>query len=323
MAKKSRYLQAAERDLAKAVRSFNQIVSRAIKSGRVPEAAAPVPESVRKIKQAAREMTDSEKRAYYREQIRILKKIKLKTAFDVVESENGAKTTKFEKRRAEKAVREENKRRAERLAALRERPVQVGGKTVKGAQKIADESNLQPIKFDFRKKTKQDWEDFKRAYKRYEKPKGALYLRQLKKAADDNLLPKYARLIKEELDKIGASGLDKAYKQGYEFADLDQYYEPGGHSAEHGEQLLRSARKYRTEHGSYFEEWLATLRTKYTEKHAAKERREDFLRDARRFGREGLARAFEHGEKWAHLEFHKTPTRAKLYETLDGIKNYF
>ena len=130
--KKSAYLQKAERDLAKTVKAFNQSVSRAIAAGKVSADIAPAKESVRAIKAAAREMTDAEKRAFYREQIRTLKKIRLKTAFEIVTSPAGAQTTKFELRRAKAAIRKENIIREKRAKAKAERPVLVGGKEISG-----------------------------------------------------------------------------------------------------------------------------------------------------------------------------------------------
>ena len=320
--KKSKTLQNAERDLSRAVKNFNAVLQRAIKSGRVPESVAPERESVRKIKQAAQGMADAEKRAFYREQIRTLKKIKLKTAFDVVESPSSAKATKFEVRRAKSAVRTENARRAERAESLKKAPVTSGGKEVKGAQRVADRANLKPIRFEFGKKTSSDWKKFRQAYRKAEKPFGAEYIRSLKKAVENHCPAKWAKIIKSELDKIGAAGIERAYNDGQDFADVDWWYSP---DRDHTEDLaidgLCKIRIFRIT--DYYAEWRAKLDAVYTARITdGAERKADFMNDVRRFGARGLALALEHRRKWALLEFHDRGTREKFYETWGGIEDY-
>ena len=318
--KKSKLLQNAERDLARAVKNYNAILQRAIKSGRVPEAVAPVPESVRKIKAAAREMSAAEQRAYYREQIRILKKIKLKTAFDVVESPSGAKTTKYELRRTKAAIRKENISRAKRAEAEQARPVVSGGRVIKGAKRVAEKANLKPIKFDFSQKSKKDWDEFRKAARKMERPKGGDYLQSLKKAVKNNVSAKYARLINQELDRIGASGVQRAYENGEEWADIDFYYFPSGSDDDTYFNILCTIRSY--DISDYFQRWKAKVQAAYKIRSVPPERYEDFMNAVRRFAAHGLKNALLHYEKWAALEFHDKPTAAKFYETWGGINNY-
>ena len=318
--KKSAYLQKAERDLAKAVKLFNQSVTRAIAAGKVPAEIAPAKESVRAIKAAAREMTDTEKRAYYREQIRTLKKIRLKTAFEIVTSPSGASATKFEIRRAKAAIRKENKLRQARAEAKAKRPVKVGGQEIKGAQRVAEDAALKPINFDFRKKSSKDWESFKQAYRKAERPHGIEYMQNIKKAAHEHLNSKFAALISKEIDRLGPKKLEDAYKRGEEFADIDFYYDPDSRTNEFGNKILSNLYAYDVE--DYFPRWFAVIK-KYTAKQAGSaERRDDFQRDARRLGAAGLKTALDHVEPWALLYYHDRRTKAKLFETWDGIKKY-
>lgn len=318
--KKSAYLQKAERDLAKTVKLFNQSVTRAIAAGKVSAETAPAKESVRAIKAAAREMTDAEKRAFYREQIRTLKKIRLKTAFQVVTSKAGAQTTKFELRRAQAAVRKENALRKARAEARAERAVKVDGKIVEGAKHVAEDAALKPINFDFGKKSAKDWEAFKSAYRKAERRHGAEYLQNLKKAARDHLNTKFANLICKELDRLGAKKLEEAYKDGEKFADIDYYYNPNSRTNEFGDNLLADIYAYDIE--SYFPRWFALIK-KYTARQAGgPERRDDFQADARRFGAAGLKKALGHVEAWALLYYHEKRTREKLFETWTGISKY-
>ena len=318
--KKSACLQKAERDLAKTVKLFNQSVTRAIAAGKVTAETAPAKESVRAIKAAAREMTDAEKRAFYREQIRTLKKIRLKTAFEIVQSPAGAQTTKFELRRAKAAIRKENKLRAERAQARAERPVKVNGHTIQGAQRVAEDAALKPVKFDFKKKSAKDWEAFKQAYRKAEKPHGTEYLKNLKDAVKNHCSSKWAAVLCRELDRLGPKKIEEAYRKGEEFADIDFYYGPDGRTDEFGNKVLAMIYAYEVE--SYFIRWFSALR-KYTAKQAkGKERLEDFLQDARRFGAANLKQALYHGEQWALLYYHDRTSSEKLYETWNGIRKY-
>ena len=318
--KKSAYLQKAERDLAKTVKAFNQSVSRAIAAGKVPADIAPAKESVRAIKAAAREMTDAEKRAFYREQIRTLKKIRLKTAFEIVTSPAGAQTTKFELRRAKAAIRKENALREERAKARAERPVKVGGKEISGAKRVAEDAALKPVKFDFKKKSAKDWEAFKQAYRKAEKPHGVEYMKNLKDAVRNHCSTKWAAVICRELDRLGPKKVEEAYKKGEEFADIDFFYGPDCRTDEFGNKVLSLIYAYEIE--NYFPRWYAALK-RYTAKQAGSaERRDDFLQDARRFGAANLKSALYHGEQWALLYYHDKPTKDKLFETWTGIRKY-
>lgn len=319
--KKSAALQKAERDLAKTVKAFNQSVSRAIAAGKVSADVAPAKESVRAIKQAAKEMSDAERRAYYREQIRILKKIRLKTAFDVVQSPAGAAATKFEIRRAKSATRKQNISMQKRLEALESKPVMVEGKAIKGTQRVFDRASLQPIKFDFQGKSSKDWEQFKRAYRRYEKPQGRIYLENLKEAARANLNSKYAARIVRELDRLGASKVLRAYEEGYRFADIEKYYSPtDSKTDEFGLKMLASCYLYDID--NYWFRWYAEMKAYPAKMANGQERKEDFMRDVQRFGKTGLARALDFLEQWALVDYHERKTRAKLFETWDGITKY-
>lgn len=318
--KKSAYLQKAERDLAKTVKLFNQSVSRAIAAGKVSAEVAPAKESVRAIKAAAREMTDAEKRAFYREQIRTLKKIRLKTAFDIVTSPAGAQATKFEVRRAKAAVRKENEMRQKRAESRAERPVKVQGKEVKGAKRVAEDAQLRPLAFDFKKKSAKDWEAFKEAYRRAERPRGVEYMKNLKDAVRNHCTAKNAALICKELDRLGPKKLEEAYKAGEDFADIDFYYGPDARTDEFAQNVLRNIYAYDID--AYWPRWYAAVKGYSAKQAGGRERLDDFLRQIRRFGKYGLKKALYHGEAWSMLSFHDRRTKAKLFETWDGITKY-
>lgn len=226
MAKKTKTLEALE----KAVRSYNQKINRAVKSGKIPFEARPRAASIRELKAETAGMTPKQRYAYYKSWEKELSQIHKPGALSVVKADSGDLVTQYEY----ESVKRQYKRASVRAKAEAER-------AEKDAQSIPQIKGV-PVE-DVRAYGKQHrppkphavdrrWHDFESRMSSLKAlsqhalgGEWAEYRAELIMNIEKNYSKYYARKLKAELEKISNDQLEKAYHAGAEFADQDFHYD--------------------------------------------------------------------------------------------------
>ena len=225
MAKKTKTLESLE----KAVRSYNQKINRAVKSGRIPIEARPRSASIRELKAETVGMTPKQRYAYYKTWEKELSQIHKPGALSVVRVDSGDLVTQYEY----ESVKRQYKRASARAKAEMERAEkdaqsipQINGVPVEDV-KAYGKQHRPPKPHDAGRK----WHDFvsrmsslKALSQHAFGGEWAEYRAELIMNIEKNYSPSFARKFKRELEKVTNDQLEKAYHAGAEFALQDFHY---------------------------------------------------------------------------------------------------
>ena len=224
-----RKLTKTEAGLAKLVKAYNQKITRALQSGRIPAEAAPATVKTREIKALATGMTRAERAAFFRTWSSDLKRIMKPGALQLTTTAGGQTVTRYEAERVKRLTKLAEKRAEEEQARAEKDAVSiplVGGVPVGEGQawtrqqRIPKPHNL-PQSFkgvESRLSGVQaltihalggEWAEYR-----------AELLANVRSKYDDKTVAKFERL----LAKISNADLERAYHKGVVFANQDFHY---------------------------------------------------------------------------------------------------
>lgn len=228
MPKKTKTLESLE----KAVRSYNQKINRAVKSGKIPFEARPVSASLRQIKKETEGMTPKQRYAYYKAWEKELRQIQNPGALTLAKTDGGILVTEYEIGRVKRQTRQAKRRDAaeqKRAVADAQNVPQIGGVPL-GDAEGRSWSKQHRIPMPHAKDRKFD--DFEARVRSLTAlgqhalgGEWAEYRAELVMNIEKNYGKATAQKFKRELSKITNASLERAYHEGAEFADQDFHYD--------------------------------------------------------------------------------------------------
>lgn len=230
-----------EKELARAVKSYNQRIDRAVKSGRLRPEIAPERKSVKEIKAEFAHLSPMQRGKALANTARELRKISERNALQIVKTAGGVEMTRFELNAARAEYKKAKRRKqqeAKRRKQAQAKAPKIGGVDVEPPREWGE--NLAPPNPD----KPQDFETFRQ---RVERTRAFLNPRQWSFYREDllkNLEMHYTgadlERIKDALKHISDANLEKAYRDGATFAEQSYHYEAG----KSVEKVLESMKPY-------------------------------------------------------------------------------
>lgn len=226
MAKKRRKATQAEKELARAVKTYNQRIDRALKSGRLRPETAPERKSVREIKARFAQMTPLQRGRMIAQEAKDLRRISNKNALELVKTSGGVEMTRFEYENSrvifERAKRKQQAEDRKKRKAAATVP-KLGGVPVR--EPAAWGEGIAPPNPEYSTDISGFREKVGSDYVFFEAGEWRLYRIYLERNFEKHYMGDDLAKLKEALAKISDTDLGRAYRAGEEFASQGYHYE--------------------------------------------------------------------------------------------------